>query len=154
MIFRFLKCMFCNILFLVSLLMITDAIILCLSWEGKISAMSMELTEDLITTLVHSVHFSCSVVSNSLQLHELQQSASLSITNSQSLLKLMSVKSVMPSKHLILCHLLLLLPSIFPNIRVFSSESALFIKWPKYWSFSFSISPFNEYSGLISFRMN
>ena len=114
----------------------------------------MELTEDLITTLVHSVHFSCSVVSNSLQLHELQQSASLSITNSQSLLKLMSVKSVMPSKHLILCHLLLLLPSIFPNIRVFSSESALFIKWPKYWSFSFSISPFNEYSGLISFRMN
>ena len=146
--------MFCNILFLVSLLMITDAIILCLSWEGKISAMSMELTEDLITTSVHSVHFSCSVVSNSLQLHELQQSASLSITNSQSLLKLMSVKSVMPSKHLILCHLLLLLPSIFPNIRVFSSESALFIKWPKYWSFSFSISPFNEYSGLISFRMN
>ena len=154
MIFRFLKCMFCNILFLVSLLMITDAIILSLSWEGKISAMSMELTEDLITTLVHSVHFSCSVVSNSLQLHELQQSASLSITNSQSLLKLMSVKSVMPSKHLILCHLLLLLPSIFPNIRVFSSESALFIKWPKYWSFSFSISPFNEYSGLISFRMD
>ena len=132
LIFRFLKCMFCNILFLVSLLMITDAIILWLSWEGKISAKSMELTEDLITTLVHSVHFSCSVVSNSLQLHELQQSASLSITNSQSLLKLMSVKSVMPSKHLILCPPLLLLPSVFPSIKVFSTESVLCIRWPKY----------------------
>ena len=79
--------------------------------------------------------------------------ASLSITNSQSLLKLMSIKSVMPSNHLILCHPLLLLPSIFPSIRVFSSESALCIRWPKYWSFSFSISPSNECSGLISFRM-
>ena len=80
--------------------------------------------------------------------------ASLSITNSQRLLKLMSIESVMPSKHLILCHPLLLLPSIFPNIRVFSNESALHIKWPKYWSFSFSISPSNEYSGLISFRID
>ena len=79
---------------------------------------------------------------------------SLSITNSQSLLKLMSIKSVMPSNHLILCHPLLLPPSIFPSIRVFSSESAFHIRWPKYWSFSFSISPSNEYSGLISFRID
>ena len=77
--------------------------------------------------------------------------ASLSITNSRSSLKLMSIESVMPSSHLILCHPLLLLPSVFPSIRVFSSESALHIRWPKYWSFSFSISPSNEYSGLISF---
>ena len=76
--------------------------------------------------------------------------ASLSITNSQSLLQLMSIESVMPSNHLILCHLLLLLPSIFPSIRVFSSESVLRIRWPKYWSFSFSMSPSNKYSGLIS----
>ena len=80
--------------------------------------------------------------------------ASLSITNSQNLLKLRSIQSVMPSNHLILCHPLLLLPSIFPSIRVFSNESALHIRWPKYWSFSFSISPSNEYSGLISFRMD
>ena len=79
--------------------------------------------------------------------------ASLSITNSRSLLKLMSIESVIPSNHLILCHSLLL-PSIFPSIRVFSSESVLRIRWPKYWSFSFSISPSNEYSGLISFRMD
>ena len=80
--------------------------------------------------------------------------ASLSITISQSLLKFMSIKSVMPSKHLILCHPLLLPPSIFPSIRVFSNESVLCITWPKYWSFSFSISPSNDYSGLISFRMD
>ena len=80
--------------------------------------------------------------------------AFLSITNSWSLLKLMSIESMMPSNHLNLCHALLLLPSIFPSIRVFSNESALHIKWPKYWSFSFSISPSNEYSGLISFRMD
>ena len=79
--------------------------------------------------------------------------ASLSITNSQSLLRFMSIKSVMPSSHLILCHRLLRLPSIFPSIRVFSKESVLRISWPKYWSFSFSISPSNDYSGLISFRM-
>ena len=78
---------------------------------------------------------------------------SLSITNSQSLLKLMSIESAIPSNHLILCHPLLLLPSIFPRIRVFSNESVLHIRWPKYWTFSFSISPSNEYSGLISFRM-
>ena len=80
--------------------------------------------------------------------------ASLSITSSPSLLKLMSIESVMPSNHLILCHPLLLMPSIFPIIRVFSSESVLRIRWPKYWSFSFSISPSSEYSGLISFRMD
>ena len=80
--------------------------------------------------------------------------ASLSITNSWSLPKPMSIESVMPFNRLILCHPLLLLPSLFPNIRVFSSESALHIKWPKYWSFSFSISPSNEYSGLISFKMD
>ena len=80
--------------------------------------------------------------------------ASLSITNSQSLLKLMSIKSVMSSNHLILCHPLLLPPSIFPSIRVFSNESVLHIKWSKYCSFSFSISPSNEYSGLISFRID
>ena len=80
--------------------------------------------------------------------------ASLSITNSQSLLKLMSIESVMPSDHLILCHPLLLPPSVFPNIRVFSSESVLHIRSPKYWSFSFNISPSNEYSGLISFRIH
>ena len=79
---------------------------------------------------------------------------SLSIANSRSLLKLMSIESVMPSNHLILCHPLLLPPSIFPSIRVFSSEAALGIRWPKYWSFSFSISPSNEYSGLVSFRMD
>ena len=79
--------------------------------------------------------------------------ASLPISNSQSLLKLMSIESVMLSNHLILCHPLLLLPSIFPSIRVFSNESALCIRWPKYWSFRFNISPSNEYSGLISFRM-
>ena len=78
--------------------------------------------------------------------------ASLSITNSWSLLKLMSIESVMPSNRLILCHPLLLLPSIFPSIRVFSSESVLRIRWPEYWSFNFRISPSNEYSGLISFR--
>ena len=80
--------------------------------------------------------------------------ASLSTTNSQSLLKLMSIKSVMPSNHLILCHPLLLPPSIFPSIRVSSNESALHVRWPKYWSFSFSISPSNEYSGLTSFRID
>ena len=80
--------------------------------------------------------------------------ASLSITTSWSLLKLMSIESVMPSNHLILCRPLLLLPSIFPSNRVFSNESALLIRWPKYWRFSFNVSPSNEHSGLISFRMD
>ena len=96
--------------------------------------------------------FCCSVMSNSLQLHELQaHQDSVSFTISQSLLKLMSTELVMPSNHLVLCHTLLL-PSIFPSIRVFSHESARCIRWPNYWSFS--ISPFNEYSGLISFRID
>ena len=88
----------------------------------------------------------------SLRLHVHQ--ASLFITNSESLLKFMSIESVMPSNHLILYRPILLLPSIFPSIRVFSKESALCIRWPKYWSFSFNISPSNEYSGLMSFRMD
>ena len=101
-----------------------------------------------------SVQFSCSVMSNSLRPHGLNKAcqASLSITNSWSLFKLMSIMSVMPSNHLILCQPLLLLPSSFPSIRVFPSESVLCIRWPKYCSFS--ISPSNEYSGLISFRMD
>ena len=80
--------------------------------------------------------------------------ASLSITNSQSLLKLMSIESLMPSNHLIVCHPLLLPPSIFPSMRVFSNESVLHIRWPKYWSFNFSINPSNEYSGLIPIRID
>ena len=101
-------------------------------------------------TLYVSVQFSLSVVTPWTTAHQ----ASLSITNSQSLLKLMSIKSVMPSNHLILYCPLLLLPSIFPSIRVFSKESVLCNRWPKYWSFSFSISPSNEYSGLTSSRMD
>jgi len=84
----------------------------------------------------------------------LAHQASLSITNCQSLPKPMSIESGMPSNHLILCHPLLLLPSIFPSIRVFSNKSALHIRWPKYWSFIFNISPSNEHPGLISFRMD
>ena len=98
--------------------------------------------------LISSVQFNRSVVSDSLQPH------ALSITNSWSLLKLMSIESVMLSNHLILCRPLLLPPSIFPSIRVFSNESVLHIRWPKYWSFSFSISPSYEYSGLISSWMD
>ena len=102
-----------------------------------------------------SVQFSCSVMSDSLwppwiAAHQ----ASLSFTNSQSLPNLMSIESVMPSNHLILCHPLLLLPSISPSIRALSNESVLRIRWPRYWSFSFSISHSNEYSGLISFRID
>ena len=102
-----------------------------------------------------SVQLSCSVVSDSLQPHGLQHARlPCPITNTHSLLKLMSIESVMPSNHLILCRPLLLLPSIFPRFRVFSHESVLRIRGPKYWSFSFNISPSNEYSGLISFRMD
>ena len=96
-----------------------------------------------------SVHFSRSVVSNSATPWTPARQAFLSITNSQSLLKLMSIELVMPSSHLILCHPRLLLPSIFPSISVFSNETVLCIRWPKCWSFSFSICPSNEYSGLI-----
>ena len=93
-------------------------------------------------------------MSNSVTSWTVACQASLSITNSQSLLKLMSIKSVTPSNCLIFCHLLLLLPSVFPSIRVFSNKSVLPIRWPKYWSFSFSISLSSEYSGLISFRID
>ena len=100
-----------------------------------------------------SVQFSRSVVSDYLwSPWTTARQASLSITNSQSLLKFMSIESVMPSNHLILCCPLPLLPSIFPSIKIFSNESALCIRWPKHWSFSFRISPCNEYPGLISFR--
>ena len=91
-------------------------------------------------------------MSDSLRPNEPQHS--LSITNSQSPPKPMSIESVMPSNHFILCHPLLLLPSVFPSIRVFNSESTLRMRWPKYWSFSFNISPSNEHPGLISFRMD
>ena len=102
-----------------------------------------------------SVQFGRKVMSNSLRPHELQHARlPLSITNSRSSLRLTSIESVMPSSHLILCRPLLLLPSIFPCIRVFSNESALHIRWPKYWSFSFSISPSNEHPGQISFRID
>ena len=101
-----------------------------------------------------SVQFNRSVLSDSLGLHGLESQTSLSITNSQSLLKLMSIELVIPSNHLILCHPLLLLPSTFSSIRVFSNESALCIRWPKYWSFSFNIGPFSEHPGLISFRID
>ena len=106
------------------------------------------------TKSTESVQFSCSVMCNFATPWAAARQASLSITSSQSLLKFMSIESVMPSNHLILCHPLLLPPSIFPRIRVFSNESVLCFRWPKYWSFSFSISSSNEYSGLISFRMD
>ena len=98
--------------------------------------------------------FSCSVVSDSLRPHESQHARPLSITNSWSSLRLMSIESVMPSSHLILCRPLLLLPPIPPSIRVFSNQSTLHMRWPKYWSFSFSIIPCKEIPGLISFRMD
>ena len=93
-------------------------------------------------------------MSDFLRPHDCSMPTSLCSPNSWSLLKLMSIESVMSTNHLILCHPLLLLPSIFPSIRVFSDDSAVCIRWPKYWSFSFSISPSNEYSGLISFRID
>ena len=99
-------------------------------------------------------HFSCSVMSDSATPWNAACQASLSITNSRNLLKFMFIESVIPSNHLILCHPLLLPPSIFLSIKVFSNESVLHIRWPKYWSFSFSISTSNEYSGLTSFRMD
>ena len=106
----------------------------------------------------HSVHFSSVQSLSCVQLFvtpwTAAHQASLSTTNSRSSLKLMSIELVIPSNHLILCCPLLLPPSIFPSIRVFSNESVLLIRWPKYWSFSFNISPSNEYSGLIAFRMN
>ena len=103
---------------------------------------------------ISSVQFSCSVVPDSVTPWIAARQASLSITNSQSSLKLMSIESVMPSSHLILCRPLLLLPPVPPSIRVFSNESTLRMRWPKYWSFSFSTSPSSEHPGLISFRID
>ena len=111
-------------------------------------------TKFKVTCVQLTVQFSRSVMSDSATPWTAAHQASLSITNSQSLLTLTSIESVMPSNHLILYHPLLLPPSIFPSIRVFSNESVLHIRWPQYCSFSFSISPSNEYSGLISFRMD
>ena len=111
----------------------------------------------ILSSYVHalsSVQFCCSVMSDSATPWTAARQASLSITNSQSSLKLMSIESVMPSSHLILFHPLLLPPPIPPSIRVFSNESTLCMRWPKYWHFSFSISPSNERPGLISFRMD
>ena len=126
-------------------------------WTFFLGTRELEVGKKIIVILfrknssVQFSQFSHSVVSE--QPHwTVARHVSLSITNSQSLLKLMSIKSVMPSNHLILCYPLLLLPSIFVNIRVFSNESVLCIRWPKYWSFSFNISPSNEHPGLISFR--
>ena len=110
--------------------------------------------EDEALERFSSVQFSRSVVSTLVTPWTAAHQASLPITNSWSLLKLMSIEFVMPSNHLILCRPLLPPPSVFPSIRVFSSESARLIRWPRYWSFSFSVSPSNEYSGLISFRMD
>ena len=124
----------------------------------------MGMSESGYGEMVHPLAFKSKFCFSSLQLLSrlglfaipwtAAHQSSLSITNSQSLLKLISIESMMPSNHLILCRALLLLPSIFPSIRVFSNESALCIRWPKYWSFSFNISPSNEHSGLISFRMD
>ena len=105
--------------------------------------------------MLSSVQFSHSVMSDSLRSHELQHARPpCTSPNSRSLLKLMSIESVMPSSHLILCRPLLLLPPIPPSIRLFSNESTLRMRWPKYWSFSFSIDPSNQHSELISFRMD
>ena len=103
---------------------------------------------------IGSVQFSSVIQSCPTLCNLIACQASLNINSSQYLLKLMSIESVMPSNHLILCQPLLLLPLIFPSIRVFSNESVLHIRWPKYWSFNFSITPSNEYSGLISFSIN
>ena len=128
-----------------------------------LSMNSLDFYSYLFVILSVAVYIMCEYISSVRSLSCVQlfatpwtaaHQASLSITNCQSLLKLMSIESVMPSNHFILCRPLLLPRSIFPSIRVFSNESALHIRWPKYWSFSFSISPSNEYSGLISFRID
>ena len=113
------------------------------------------IEESINSVQFSSVQFSRSAVSNSLRPHESQHARPPCPSLTPGVhSRLTSIESVMPSSHLILCHPILLLPSIFPTIRVFSSESALAIRWPKYWSFSFSISPSNEHPGLISFRMD
>ena len=119
----------------------------------RLLKVKVKVAQSFLTLRPHGL-FSPSVMSDSATPWTAAREASLSITNSRSLLRLMFIESVMLSNILILCRPVLLLPSIFPSIRIFSNESVLCIRWPKYWSFSFSISPFNEYSGLISFRMD
>ena len=116
--------------------------------------LNIQKTKIMGSCPISLVQFSHSVMSNSETPRTAAYQVSLSITNSQSLLKLMSIESVMPSNHFIFCHPLLLPPSIFPSIRVFSNESVLHIRWPKYWSFRFSIRLSNKYSELISFQMD
>ena len=125
-------------------------------WQWAVDKHKQESNGVTILRFSHfvSVQFSRWVVSDSATPRTVARQASLSITNSRSLPKLMSIELVMPSNHPILCHPLLLLPSIFPSIRIFSNDPPLSIRWPKYWSFSLSISPSNEHSGLISFRIN
>ena len=123
------------------------------SWT-RLKRLSSSGSSCTLSQALYSVQFSRSVVSNSATSWTAACQASLSITNSQRLLKLMSIELVMPSNHLIFCCPLLLPPSIIPSIRVFLNESVLCIRWPKYWSFSFSISPSNEYSVLISFGID
>ena len=125
-------------------------------WQSQNQNLGVPATQQGFIPLhsFSSVQFSYSVMSDSVNLWIVAHQASLSTTNSWSLLKLMSIESVMPSKHLIFCRPLLLLPSIFPSIRVFSNESVLHIRWPKYRSFSFNISPSSEHSRLVSFRMD
>ena len=123
-----------------------------LNSEGEIKTFpDKEKLKEFINTQFTSVTQSCPNLCDPM---ECAMPGPLFLTNSRSLLKLMSIESVMPSNHLILCHPLLLLPSIFPSIRTFANESILRIRWPKYCSFGFSIRPSNEYSGLISFRMD
>ena len=138
------------------LYMTTGKTIALIRWTFAEKVMSLlfnMLSRLVIAFLPRSIH-SLSCVRLLVTPWTAARQASLSITNSWSLVKLMSIKLVMPSNHLILCSSLLLLPSIFPSIRVISNESVLCIRWPKYWSFSFSISPSNKYSGLISFRID
>ena len=126
-------------------------------WSGIPCPIHLLIPDSDISSEQHAwcrVQFSCSVGSNSVTPWSVAHQASLSITNTWSLPKLMSIQSVMPSNHLLLCCPLLLPPSIFPSIRVFSNESVLCIRWPEYWCFSFNISTSNEYSKLISFRMD
>ena len=124
----------------------TFEVVVVTKWDHVYKAFIQSLNISSVQSLSHVRLFATS----STAVHQ----ASLSITNSRGLPKLISIELLMPSSHLILCHPLLLLPSIFPSIRAFSNESALLMRWPKYWSFSFNISPPNEHPGLISFRMD
>ena len=126
-----------------------------LAMQGHQLGLELKLTPESFTVCIFFFLFSCSIMSNFLRPHGLQHARlPLSFTISQILFKLMSIESVMPSNHLILCRPLFLLPLIFPRIRVYSNELALCIRQPKYWSFNLSISPSNEYSGLTSFRID